>query len=103
MAKSQLVQFINKIQSDEALRRKVEAAERSAEGAAAKVMREIVALRHANLDPIKKIAMEAGFDIDKDIGRPEIDLKPHDHEKEDLGNCCHLTCCWVETSVARRI
>jgi hypothetical protein len=86
------------IQTDAALRRKVEQAEHSAEGAAARVLREITSLRNANLDPIKKIAKEAGFDIERDIGRAQIDLAPHDHEKEDLGNCCHITCCWVLTS-----
>ena len=99
MAKSQLVSFINKIQTDGALKARIIQAEKAASKEAARLTHQVEAARHANLETIKTIAKHAGFDIAADIGRPEhLDIAPHDHEKEDLGDCCHLTCCWVETS-----
>jgi hypothetical protein len=99
MAKSQLALFIQKIKTDEALRQKVIHAEKSAEHGASKLKKKMEDLRKENLDPIRKIAKEAGFDITSNIGLPALDVAPHDHEKENLGDCCYLTCCWVETSV----
>lgn len=98
-AKSQLISFINSIQTDEALKRRIIEAERAASKEAAELTDRVEAARRDNLEAIKRLATQAGFDITGDIGRPEaLDIAPHDHEKEDLGDCCHLTCCWVETS-----
>jgi hypothetical protein len=100
---SQLISFINKIQADDTLKRKIIAAEKTASTEATALAHRVEALRAHNLEAIKAIAKEAGFDIVPDIGRPEaLDVAPHDHDKEDLGDCCHLTCCWVETSAVAR-
>ena len=98
MKNSQLSLLIEKIKTDDALRQKIIYAEKSAASNTLKLKQEIDVVSEANLDSIKKIAKEAGYDITMDISRPEkMQITPTDQEIENLR--CMLTCCWVATSV----
>jgi len=75
--------FVKKLQSDPALRQKIEEAEKSTA---------------ERFSVIKKIAKDAGYDIDLYATRPsQTSVKPTDQEVENLR--CVFTCCWIETSV----
>ncbi len=95
MESSQLLQFIEKVKSDEALGRKVFYAEAAAATAA---------------ETIANIAAEAGYDITGSRGLPE-GYAPTPTEGEFAEDGCWLTCgwvgetcCWVFTSthIAKR-
>lgn len=94
---SQFAAFIERIKTDDVLRQRVIDAEQAAARDTLKLKQEIDVVNKANLDSIKGIAQEAGYDITMDIRRPEQQITPTDQEIENLR--CFLTCCWVETSV----
>jgi glucuronate isomerase len=91
MAKSELASFIATVKTDEALRKKIIAAEE-------KAAKHIIASRKANVDAIKKIAKEAGFDIEKEVARPLAALFPQESEIESSCGVIKDTCCYVVTS-----
>ncbi len=82
-----IVQFIERVKSDEALRLKILDAEVSA-------ARDI----NRGTDAITRLAAEEGFDIRGWPGRSINELPPE--HGVTFSTCCTLTCCWVETSVA---
>jgi hypothetical protein len=63
------------------------------------ITRKVGGLRQSNLDAVKKIAKQAGFDISSNVVAPKaIEVVPSALEKEISVSGCWLTCCWVETS-----
>jgi hypothetical protein len=91
MAKSGLAQFIDKAKADKELRKKIIAAEK-------KAAKNVIESRKANVDAIKKIAKDAGFDIEREIARPAALLFPQESEIESSCGWIKDTCCYVETS-----
>jgi hypothetical protein len=94
MAKTALAQFIDKVKSDKALRHKIIAAEKNA-------AQKIIDSRKANVDTIRKIAKDAGFDIEPELTRPTAYIFPQENELESSCGVIKDTCCWVETSCLR--
>jgi len=91
MAKTALAQFIDKVKADKELRKKIIAAEK-------KAATKIIESRKANLDAIKKIAKDEGFDIERELARPEAVLFPQEREIEAACGVIKDTCCYVVTS-----
>jgi Nif11 domain len=85
MDEQAIVQFIERVQSDDELRKKVEEAEK----AASENMRR-------DADVITKLAADEGFDISGWTKRPDRPLyTPSDAERSDS---CTWTCCLAFTS-----
>jgi hypothetical protein len=98
MNSSQFASFIERIKTDDALRRKVAYAEESAARDTLRLKQDLDQVSAANLEAINKIAEEAGYDLQMDIRRPEkAQITPTEQEVDNLR--CILTCCWIETSV----
>jgi hypothetical protein len=72
MAETPLAQFINKVKTDENLRKKI----------------------------IGQIARDEGFDIQRELVRPQPVLFPQERELEAACGVIKDTCCYVFTSCA---
>jgi len=99
MKNSQLSQFIEKIKTDEALRQKVLYAEKEAASKIMKLKEESDAIMESNLEAVKRIAQEAGFDLTMDMSRPMKAVTPTEQELES-SDCYLFTCCLLGTSVS---
>lgn len=94
---SQLAKFIEKLNSDENLRKEVEEAEKQAAARTAKLQDDIDAVNRDNLDALRAIALAHGFDIE--LGKQTLGDPAAPSEQEIENARCLLTCCWVVTSV----
>lgn len=83
MEKTQFSQFVEKLKTDADLRQKVVDAEQAAA---------------RDMDALKRIAADEGYDISGEIGRPQK-AQPTPTAREMENSICFLTCCWIETSV----
>jgi hypothetical protein len=93
MAETPLAQFINKVKTDENLRKKIIEAEKRA-------ATKLIESRKANLDAIGQIARDEGFDIQRELVRPQPVLFPQERELEAACGVIKDTCCYVFTSCA---
>jgi hypothetical protein len=99
MKNSQLSLFIEKLKTDEALRQKVSAAENEAASKILRLQQEGDAIMESNLESIKRIAREAGYDFTMDMSRPMKAVTPTEQELES-SSCWLFTCCLLGTSVS---
>jgi hypothetical protein len=80
----QLSEFVQRLSSDDALKRKVFFAEAAAA---------------SQLETIVQAAKELGYDISGSLGRPAADLIPTDAEFDSSCGPIDATCCYLVTSV----
>ncbi|MFJ8476348.1 Nif11-like leader peptide family natural product precursor [Kitasatospora sp. NPDC094011] len=94
---TQVEQFVARLNSDKQLRRRVEEAEQKVAARTEKVKAELGRTNRENLEALKAIAAEYGFDLTLDETGLNRFVTPSHQQIENA--CCLLTCCWVETSV----
>ncbi|HEX4626908.1 MAG TPA: hypothetical protein VH231_20870 [Solirubrobacteraceae bacterium] len=100
MEGSQLPALLERLKTDEELRDKFLAAEKSARREATKVRARIDELAEANVAALSRIAEDAGYDISGALKRPgDYAVTPSQQEVEGFSLACVFTCCFVGTSV----
>ncbi len=84
MNQSQLSLFVEKMNSDTELRRAGDRGQKEAAARTAQVKYDIDAVNQRNLEHLRLIALEHGFDLAMDESRPDRVIAPSEKEMESI-------------------